>query len=511
MSALVALGVAAPSAMGWNGNLVVRKVNVGGPAADSFAFSLTKNPNAYIDVWDPAAKSFALTGAPGAAGPFTEGTTQKSFIGLWAGHEVGFDGWVDYTVTEAAHAGYSTTASCSIDGAGLWTTANPTTSAYGQWTFATATTPAGATAVTTTVRFKDPVAYTTTCTFTNVYRGHLTLVKHFSGPFSAADRATLAIDDQTKAGVADGGSIGPVEVPGDTSHTISESGVDQGLYATSFDDCGLSGAGAPAGSGLTRTLTVPAGRDVVCNVTNRRRSGTLTLAKVVNPAGAGKFNLTLDGANTTVAGSAGDATFGNGDASVPAVVATGDHVIAERAATPGQTLAEYTSSVACVNRAGQGAPVPVATGGTITVHDGDDVLCTFTNAKIPASGVAPVPPTGGGSSSTSGGGTTPTTPPVRSSRIVGPSACLSRAHATVGVRGHGIASVAFSVGGRHLRTVRTRDANGVYALVVRTRTLPRGATIVVARVTFRGAARPRTLRLRLSRCATRSVRPTFTG
>jgi len=59
--------------------------------------------------------------------------------------------------------------------------------------------------------------------------------------------------------------------------------------------------------------------------------------------------------------------------------------------------------------------------------------------------------------------------------------------------------------------VRTRDANGVYALVVRTRTLPRGATIVVARVTFRGAARPRTLRLRLSRCATRSVRPTFTG
>ena len=302
VSAVVALGVAAPAAMGWQGNLVVRKVNVGGPAGDTFAFSLTKDPNAYVDVWDPATREFTLTGAPSAAGPFTEGATQKTFDGLWAGQDVDFQHWVDYTVTEAAKPGYTTSAACSIDDADLWTTANPTTAQYGQWTSGTTTTQAGDTAVTTSVRWWSGMPSTTTC--------------------------------------------------------------------------------------------------------------------------------------------------------------------------------------------------------------------TFTNTKIPASGVAPVPPTGGGASSTTGGGASSTTgggtTPGRSSHIVGPSSCLSRAHATVGVRGHGISSVGYSIGGRHVRTVRTRNGNGVYALVVRTRTLPRGATIVVARVTFRGGAH-RTLRLRLSRCGVRGVRPEFTG
>jgi len=414
VSVLVALGVAAPGALGWQGKLVVRKVNIGGPAADSFSFSLTKNPNAYVDVWDPAAQEFTLTGAPSAGGPFTEGATQKTFDGLWAGQDVGFNHWVDYTVTEAAKPGYTTSAACSIDDGGLWTTVNQATSQYGQWSATTTTTSTGATAATTSVRWWNDQPYTTTCTFTNVY--------------------------------------------------------------------------------------------------HRTPSATITLAKVVQPAGAGEFNLTLDGANTTVAGSAGDVTFGNGDQSGANVVAPGDHVVAERAATPGQALTDYTASLACVNRAAQGAAVPVGAGGTIAVHDGDDVLCTFTNVKLPGSGVGPVPPSSGGSSSTSGGGTTGGgTTPGRSSHIVGPSACLSRAEVTVGVRGHGITSVAFSINGRHLRTVTTRNGNGIYALVVRTRTLPRGATIVVARVTFRGSARTRTLRLRLSRCAARSVRPTFTG
>jgi len=410
VTAIVAFGVVAPNAMAWNGDLVVRKVNIGGPASDSFSFSLTKSPNAYVDVWNPAARTFSLTGAPGAGGPFTEGATQQTFPALWAGQGSGLDGWVDYTVTEAPRPGYTTTVSCSINDDGLWTTDNWNTATYGAWGAPTSTTPDGGTAVTTTVRWWDNVPFTTTCTFTNTYH--------------------------------------PPPPP-----------------------------------------------------------ATITLAKVLQPAGAGEFNLTLDGTNATVAGSAGDVTFGNGDRSAATVVTPGDHVVAERAATPGQSLSDYTSVLACINRAAQDAAVPVAAGGTVAVHAGDDVLCTFTNAKIPASGVAPVPPVGGGSSSTSGGGTTP----VRSSRIVGPSACLARAHATVGVRGHGIASVAFSLNGRHLRTVRTRDSNGVYALVVRTRTLPRGATIVVARVTFSGSSRQRTLRLRLSRCAARSVRPTFTG
>ncbi len=499
IAALLALAVAAPDAMAWHGTLIVRKVNIGGPPADTFSFSLTKSPNAYLDVWNPAARTFELTGAPSAAGPFTEGATQTTFAGLWAGYEAGFNNWVTYKVTEAAQPGYTTTAGCSIEAGGLATTP--------AWTAVTTTTPGGDTSVATSVRFVPPsTAYTTTCTFTNVRKSDITLVKHFTGPSDPTDLATLGIDDQVKAGVGDGGSIGPVDVPGDSQHTISESGIDQSAYETTFDDCGLSGAGAPSGTGLTRTLTVPTGRHVVCNVTNRRLSGKLTLAKALRPAGAGEFNLMLDGANVTVAGSADDVTFGNGDQSDPLVVPTGNHVVAESVATAGQALTDYTTSLTCVNRAAQDASVPVEAGRVVAVHDGDDVLCTFSNVKLPGSGVEPVPPTSG-STSTGGGETTP----VGSSRIVGPSGCVARAHATVGVRGHGIASVAFSIRGRRVRTVTRRDANGAFSLVVSTRTLPRGPTIVVARVTFRGGARPQTLQLQLSRCGARSVRPLFTG
>jgi len=507
-AALLVVAVAAPAASAWQGNLIVRKVNVGGPASDTFAFTLTKDPNQYVDVWNPAAQTFTLTGAPGPGGPFTEGSTQKTFANLWAGYDVPeFQNWVTYTITEAAKHGYTTSAACTIDGAGLWTTGNSTTATYGPWTWTQSTTPGGDTAVSTSVRWLNNITYTTTCTFTNTYRGTITLVKHFTGPFSSTDRATLAIDDTVKPGVGDGGSIGPIEVPGNTQHAISESGVDQSLYETTFDDCGLSGANAPTGSGLTRTLTVPAGQDVVCNVTNRRRSGQITLRKSLTPAGAGQFNLTLDGTPVAVAGSNGNTAFGNGDQSAPSVVASGSHVIAERTATAGQSLSDYTASVACVNRAAGGAAVPVQSDGTVAMGDGADLLCTFTNAKKAGGGVSPGGGAGGGGSSTSQGGSTP----GRSAHVVGPSSCLSRARVTVGVRGHGIKSVSFRLAGKHVKTVSTRDKNGVYALVVRTGSLPHGATLVVASVTFRSGGGHRTLRLRLSRCATRSVTPKFTG
>ncbi len=294
----------------------------------------------------------------------------------------------------------------------------------------------------------------------------------------------------------------------------------------SIDDGGMQQRTATSGGGRSTTTRTPEGDTAVttsvrwwsdmpytttCTFTNvyhRPPTGTVTLAKVLQPAGAGQFNLTLDGANTTVAGSAGDVTFGDGDQSDATVVPAGDHVVGERAATPGQALSDYTASLACVNRAAQSAAVPVQAGGTIAVHDGDDVLCTFTNTKLPGIGRRarpaehrrrrPARAAAGRPRATRR--TSSGRRPAWRARVR-PSGC-----AVTGSRASRSRS-----NGRHLRTVRTRDANGVYALVVRTRTLPRGATIVVARVTFRGSTRQRTLRLRLSRCGARSVRPTFTG
>jgi hypothetical protein len=303
--------------MAWHGNLVIRKVNVGGPAGDAFGFTVTKSPNAYEDVWSPAERGFTLTGAPSAAGPFTEGTSQKTYTSLWAGYDSGFDAWVDYRIREAARAGYRTTVGCAI--APDWNArlGGAIPSSYGAWTFTPQTEPDG-TAVTTSVRWWDQ-RHTTTCTFTNTYRARLRLIKVFSGADAGA-RVDLSVNGQDVDPAAGGETFGHddatgwIEVDGGTSAALAEREVAPTLLAdhTTVLEC-RDGAGGQYGpwrtiaNGPSGTLgALAAGRDHECRFTNTRipRSGTESGGPITGttPPGTTAIPVTPPGTPVTPSG-----------------------------------------------------------------------------------------------------------------------------------------------------------------------------------------------------------------
>ena len=99
---------------------------------------------------------------------------------------------------------------------------------------------------------------------------------------------------------------------------------------------------------------------------------------------SGKFNLLIDGVTKTALGGVGD-----GGTTRPVPVTTSDPVpIAETAVLP-TVLTDYTTSLACYDRATPDEEFPVSLGsleqsGTVTLTNGDDVVCTFTNSRLPS-------------------------------------------------------------------------------------------------------------------------------
>jgi len=196
---LLAALVLAPSALAWNGNLEVRKVNIGGPATDTFGFKVESGaygqPN-YTLVpasdytgapWADKAKPdnpFTLTGAPSADGPFARtgaAPNDALFTGLDSGGQSAAPApavrdWRRFRITETSKpANYTTTAACTIANAASGAAWAGLDQAWGAWT-AVPTTAGGGDGVETTVRFlPDTVAtadrgpWTVTCTFTNTY------------------------------------------------------------------------------------------------------------------------------------------------------------------------------------------------------------------------------------------------------------------------------------------------------------------------------------------------------
>ncbi|HEY3186692.1 MAG TPA: hypothetical protein VGJ70_04415, partial [Solirubrobacteraceae bacterium] len=116
------------------------------------------------------------------------------------------------------------------------------------------------------------------------------------------------------------------------------------------------------------TVTVGAGDQAVCTITNIRESvrpvpATLTVDKVCVPADdGGSFNLHIDG--TTAANKS------CGDRLGPLVVPPGRHTVGESAGT-GTSLTDYTTTTggAC------------AADGSITLAPGASATCTITNAR----------------------------------------------------------------------------------------------------------------------------------
>lgn len=110
-------------------------------------------------------------------------------------------------------------------------------------------------------------------------------------------------------------------------------------------------------------------------------------------------------------------------------------------------------------------------------------------------------------------GVVATSPQVGTARLRGPSACPRTRVVAATVTGRQIRRVTFYVGGRKVRTVSRADARGRWTLSLPTANLRLGLTQVDARVEFVTASqtRTRTLRVGITRCAARVVRPQFTG
>jgi hypothetical protein len=121
----------------------------------------------------------------------------------------------------------------------------------------------------------------------------------------------------------------------------------------------------------------------------------------------------------------------------------------------------------------------------------------------PVAAVAPAPPS---ASAVAG---QQVRAPSSSARLGAQSACPTRV-VRVTVVGRQIRDIAFSINGRHVRTVRVRAGQRAVKASLPMRN-GRASQVVTARVRFRNGARPRTLSSRAARCAQVAVAPQFTG
>ena len=124
-------------------------------------------------------------------------------------------------------------------------------------------------------------------------------------------------------------------------------------------------------NGPGATLNLDEGEDIHCTYHNR--SAKLELRKNLTPdSDPGRFDLNIDG-GTPEALSQGE----NGTTGIK-TLAPGTHTVTE-AADANTNGANYDSTLSCVTR-GIGTPV-ASPGGSVQLAAGDDVVCTFTNAR----------------------------------------------------------------------------------------------------------------------------------
>ena len=225
------------------------------------------------------------------------------------------------------------------------------------------------------------------CTYTNVRKPQLKLVKSLD-PTTDAGKFDFAIGATTYnnsgAGYGDTGNTGFQNVTIGTV-AISESahsGTTLSNYTSTLacKDAANADVTVSSNAGASGSISVAAGDQITCTFTNTRKP-EVKLVKVLDPTNdPGKFDLILAGTTYDNSGSG----YGNNGTTDFQFVSIGAVSISEAAHT-GTTLSNYTSSLACKNAANADVTVSPNTGiaGSITVAAGDQITCTFTNARGP--------------------------------------------------------------------------------------------------------------------------------
>ena len=208
--------------------------------------------------------------------------------------------------------------------------------------------------------------------------------------FGNYKKALVRVEKQT---VPDGaaGSFGfTSSLPGRATFNLTDGGVEEalvkpGVYTASetlHPDFNLTNVACTAGGQVTSSTAVQfnatSGQTITCTYTNSRKTGELTVRKVLDPTtDPGKFDLKI-GSDVVV-------DDGGQEAQGTRTLATGtDYTVSETGGT-GTSLSKYDSSVVCKD-----GDVTVASGsGTsladVPVAEGRNVVCTFTNTRRPGS------------------------------------------------------------------------------------------------------------------------------
>jgi hypothetical protein len=217
-----------------------------------------------------------------------------------------------------------------------------------------------------------------TCTFTNTKRPTLTVNKVVV-PAQDSGLFNLRIDGNTAgtgANVGNGGTTGVVEVS-IGAHTVSETagtGTSLSDYtAVIGGNCGTDGS-----------VTLAAGENKVCTITNTRNTGTIELKKIWSGT-AGQTTLRI---GTSNGGSQVDSQLTGANGAAPLTtgqntVNTGTYYLSE---TGG--LTNYTASaLVCFNDANNNgtndgeSSVTVGANDSVTVAKDAHVICTYTNTR----------------------------------------------------------------------------------------------------------------------------------
>ncbi|ROU04658.1 hypothetical protein D9T17_22700 [Lysobacter enzymogenes] len=163
------------------------------------------------------------------------------------------------------------------------------------------------------------------------------------------------------------------------NYTLAETGGPAGYTATGPYNCVVNGGAAV----VSNSLTLAAGANAVCTITNDDPAPTLQLAKawgansIANDVA--RIGATTGGANNTAAFTSTASTAANSGA--PVDVAIGNVITLPAETMTTGTLANYTTTVACT-----GGHTLSGTNGqqtnTLTITSANAAVCTYTNTRI---------------------------------------------------------------------------------------------------------------------------------
>ena len=216
-----------------------------------------------------------------------------------------------------------------------------------------------------------------------VQTGMLEVVKVLDPPGDPGefDLQINGVTDPDADDVGDGGSTDEESVPTGTN-TVGEeagSGTDLDDYDTEISCVDQDGRGtevAQSSDAGPLNVTVGSGDDIVCTITNTRKTGELEVRKDLVPdSDTGKFDLQIDGVTDPDADDVGDGGSTNAE-----TVNTGIHTVGEVAGA-GTDLNDYDISIECQDDQGATVAGPQAGSGPLDVDvaEDDDIVCTVTN------------------------------------------------------------------------------------------------------------------------------------